>query len=220
MRNDVLAKKPGQIVALIKAWGAAVGQYRTNKGPSQAIITKAVGAKPGELTTAFDGVILYNLAQNESQLARRYIKKTIVDVKRIATQAGLIKGDDRPLEADRHHVRRRRGEGVGGRPATAPAAAVRRRRPRGRSRIGGHLGAAPFALISLAVFGALLLAWWLVDVAGPRQRARAAVAGRGLATACGSCRSRATCSATSASRSTGSPSASRSRPRWRCRSGC
>jgi NitT/TauT family transport system substrate-binding protein len=92
VRNDVLAKKPGQILALIKAWGAAVGQYRTNKGPSQAIITKAVGAKPGDLTTAFNGVILYNLAQNASQLHGRYIKKTIVDVKRIATQAGLIKG--------------------------------------------------------------------------------------------------------------------------------
>ena len=50
------------------------------------------GAKPGDLTTAFNGVILYNLAQNESQLHGRYIKKTIVDVKRIATQAGLIKG--------------------------------------------------------------------------------------------------------------------------------
>jgi NitT/TauT family transport system substrate-binding protein len=92
VRNDVLESKPGQILALIKAWGAAVGQYRTNKGPSQAIITKAVGAKPGDLTTAFNGVILYNLAQNESQLHGRYIKKTIVDVKKIATQAGLIKG--------------------------------------------------------------------------------------------------------------------------------
>ncbi len=92
VRNDVLAKKPGQILALIKAWGAAVAQYRTNKGPSQAIITKAVGAKPGDLTTAFNGVILYNLAQNESQLHGTYIRKTIVDVKKIATQAGLIKG--------------------------------------------------------------------------------------------------------------------------------
>jgi NitT/TauT family transport system substrate-binding protein len=92
VRNDVLESKPGQILALIKAWGAAVGQYRTNKGPSQAIITKAVGAKPGDLTTAFNGVILYNLAQNESQLHGRYIEKTIVDVKKIATQAGLIKG--------------------------------------------------------------------------------------------------------------------------------
>ena len=68
-------------------------QYRTNKGPSQAIITKAVGAKPGELTTAFNGVNLYNLDAERVAAARReYIKKTIVDVKRIATQAGLIKG--------------------------------------------------------------------------------------------------------------------------------
>jgi NitT/TauT family transport system permease protein len=41
----------------------------------------------------------------------------------------------------------------------------RRRRPEGL-RIGGHLGAAPFALISLTVFGVLLLAWWLVTSQG------------------------------------------------------
>jgi NitT/TauT family transport system substrate-binding protein len=92
VRNDVLAKKPGQILALVKAWNAAVGQYRTNPGPSQAIITKAVGAAPGSLKTAFAGVKIYNVADAESQLHGRYIKKTILDVKRIATQAGLIKG--------------------------------------------------------------------------------------------------------------------------------
>jgi NitT/TauT family transport system permease protein len=41
----------------------------------------------------------------------------------------------------------------------------RRRRPDGL-RIGGHLGAAPFALISLAVFGVLLVVWWLVTSQG------------------------------------------------------
>jgi NitT/TauT family transport system substrate-binding protein len=92
VRNDVLAKKPGQILALVKAWYAAVGQYRSNPGPSQAIITKAVGASPGSLKTAFAGVKIYNVADAESQLHGRYIKKTILDVKRIATQAGLIKG--------------------------------------------------------------------------------------------------------------------------------
>jgi NitT/TauT family transport system substrate-binding protein len=92
VRNDVLAKKPGQILALIKSWNAAVGQYRSKPGPSQAIITKAVGAAPGSLKTAFAGVKIYNVADAESLLHGTYIHKTIVDVKRIATQAGLIKG--------------------------------------------------------------------------------------------------------------------------------
>jgi NitT/TauT family transport system permease protein len=41
----------------------------------------------------------------------------------------------------------------------------RRRRPEGL-RIGGRLGAAPFALIALVVFALLLLAWWLVTSQG------------------------------------------------------
>jgi NitT/TauT family transport system permease protein len=41
----------------------------------------------------------------------------------------------------------------------------RRRRPEGL-RIGGHLGAAPFALISLSVFAALLVLWWIVTSQG------------------------------------------------------
>ena len=51
--------------------------------------------------------------------------------------------------------------------AQPPLLRRRRRRPEGL-RIGGHLGAAPFALIALAVFALLLLVWWLVTVAGPR----------------------------------------------------
>jgi NitT/TauT family transport system permease protein len=41
----------------------------------------------------------------------------------------------------------------------------RRRRPEGL-RIGGHLGAVPFALITLSVFAALLLAWWIATSQG------------------------------------------------------
>jgi NitT/TauT family transport system permease protein len=49
--------------------------------------------------------------------------------------------------------------------AQPPLLRRRRRRPEGL-RIGGHLGAAPFALIALAVFALLLLAWWLVTTHG------------------------------------------------------
>jgi NitT/TauT family transport system permease protein len=49
--------------------------------------------------------------------------------------------------------------------AQPPLLRRRRRRPEGL-RIGGHLGAAPFTLIALAVFALLLLAWWIVTSQG------------------------------------------------------
>ena len=72
--------KPGQILALVKAWNAAVGQYRSNPGPSQAIITKAVGASPGSLKTAFAGVKIYNVADAEPTQARSYADQVAAEL--------------------------------------------------------------------------------------------------------------------------------------------
>jgi NitT/TauT family transport system substrate-binding protein len=96
VRQDVLKRKPGQVLALLKAWNKAVGYYTSHSADAQAIITKAVGAKPGELTTAFKGVKIYSLADNASQLHGAYVTKTIQDVKKAADQAGLIKGSIDP----------------------------------------------------------------------------------------------------------------------------
>src|SRR4051794_35356582 len=95
--NDTLKNKPGQVAALVKTWSEAVDYYNKNTSDAQAIITKAVGSKPGELKTAFEGVKLYDLAENKKQLAANgtYTTKTIADVAKAAKSVGLL---DHPVD--------------------------------------------------------------------------------------------------------------------------
>jgi NitT/TauT family transport system substrate-binding protein len=91
VRTDYIATHPGQIIALIKAWGDAVTYYRSNTADAQGIIEKAVGANPGDLKTAFDGVQLYSLAEaNALFAAGGGYDATLAEVKQIATDAGII----------------------------------------------------------------------------------------------------------------------------------
>ena len=62
--------------------GAAQGLGRGARRLSQAdtaggraIIAEAVGAKPEELATAFDGVVYYSLAENKTELAGNFTKQ-------------------------------------------------------------------------------------------------------------------------------------------------
>ncbi len=96
--KDTLDQKPGQIAALIKSWGQAVDYYNANTADGQAIITKAVGSKPGELKTAFDGVKLFSLADNREQLGSSFVNKTMKDVEAAAKDAGLLQGEVNPSD--------------------------------------------------------------------------------------------------------------------------
>jgi NitT/TauT family transport system substrate-binding protein len=96
--EDTLNEKPGQIAALVKTWGAALKAYDADKQGSQAIIEESVGAKSGDLKTAFDGVTFYDLAENKTQLTGEYVTKTIEDVKKAAADAGLLEGDVDPKD--------------------------------------------------------------------------------------------------------------------------
>ena len=93
VREEFLAEKPGQIVALLKAWDAALKDYRADNKGGQAIIAEAVGAKPEELATAFEGVTYYSLAENQTQLSGDFLKKVVPEVKAAATKAGLLTKD-------------------------------------------------------------------------------------------------------------------------------
>jgi NitT/TauT family transport system substrate-binding protein len=93
VREEFLNDKPGQIVALLKAWDAALAAYRADKAAGQAIIAEAVGAKPEELTTAFDGVTYYSLAENRQHLAGDFLSKVVPEVKTAAQKAKLIEKD-------------------------------------------------------------------------------------------------------------------------------
>lgn len=96
--DDTMKNKPGQVAALIKSWGQGVDYYNSHTKDAQAIISKAVGSKPGDLTTAFNGVKFYSLADNKAQLGGSFANKTIQDVKKAASDAGLLQGDVNPSD--------------------------------------------------------------------------------------------------------------------------
>ena len=96
--EDTLKAKPGQIAALVKTWGAAVTAYEGDRTGSQDIIAKSVGSTQKELATAFEGVKFYDLAENRSQLTGEYVDTTLADVKKAATDAGLLEGDVDPKD--------------------------------------------------------------------------------------------------------------------------
>jgi NitT/TauT family transport system substrate-binding protein len=93
VRDEFMAEKPGQVLALLKAWDLALADYRADTAGSRAIISQAVGAKPEELATAFDGVVYYSLAENKAQFAGDFTQKVIPQVHAAARQANILKAD-------------------------------------------------------------------------------------------------------------------------------
>lgn len=93
VREDFLAEKPGQALALLKAWDASLADYKADTAGGRAIISEAVGAKPEELATAFDGVTYYSIAENKTQLTGDFVNKVVPEVKQAATSAGLLSKD-------------------------------------------------------------------------------------------------------------------------------
>ena len=77
VREEFLKEKPGQVVALLKAWDLALADYRKDTAGGRAIISEAIGAKPEELATAFDGVVYYSLAENKTELGGNFTSKVI-----------------------------------------------------------------------------------------------------------------------------------------------
>jgi NitT/TauT family transport system substrate-binding protein len=93
VREEFLKDKPGQIVALLKAWDLALADYRKDTPGGRAIISQAVGAKPEELATAFDGVVYYSIAENKSELNGSFAQKVIPEVHAAARKANILQKD-------------------------------------------------------------------------------------------------------------------------------
>jgi NitT/TauT family transport system substrate-binding protein len=93
VREEFLEEKPGQIVALLKAWDLALADYRKDTAGGRAIIAEAVGAKPEELATAFEGVVYYSLAENKTELGGNFSSKVIPEVHAAARTAGILQKD-------------------------------------------------------------------------------------------------------------------------------
>jgi NitT/TauT family transport system substrate-binding protein len=98
VRDDVIKKRPGQVLAVVKAWEAALQDYKKDTPGGRAIISKAVGSTVDELNTAFDGVRYYSLADNKAELTSQFTTKTFADVEAAAKKANLLQADVTPQQ--------------------------------------------------------------------------------------------------------------------------
>ena len=93
VREEFLAERPGAVAALLRSWDAALADYQADTAGGRAIISEAVGAKPEELATAFDGVVYYSIAENKTELAGAFASEVVPEVEAAAKQAGILTGD-------------------------------------------------------------------------------------------------------------------------------
>ncbi|MEA2780126.1 MAG: NitT/TauT family transport system substrate-binding protein [Rhodospirillaceae bacterium] len=93
IRTDVLKSRPGQVLALIESWDAALKDYKAHTREGREIIAKSVGSNLADLETAFDGVRYYSLDENKQTLEGDFAKKTFADVLQAAKKAGILDKD-------------------------------------------------------------------------------------------------------------------------------
>ena len=96
VRDDVIKTRPGQVLAMVKSWDAALASYKSDTPGGRAIIAKAVGSSVDDLNTAFDGVRYYSLAENKDALTGDFSTKTFADVEAAAKNAKLLQSDVTP----------------------------------------------------------------------------------------------------------------------------
>ncbi|MDC0609602.1 ABC transporter substrate-binding protein [Vibrio sp.] len=93
VRQSVIDDHPEQVSALIKVWAASLKEYNTNTKRGREIISKAVGASPEELSTAFDGVKYLNVSANKAMLAGEFKDQTFPHILKAANDAKIISAD-------------------------------------------------------------------------------------------------------------------------------
>lgn len=92
VRDEFLKERPGAVAALLRAWDAGLADYTADTPGGRAIIAEAVGAKPEELATAFDGVVYYSMHENATELSGTFARKIVPDVESAAIKAGILPG--------------------------------------------------------------------------------------------------------------------------------
>ncbi len=99
-RTQFAEENPAVMRKLLQVWDEAVAFLRENPEAGRAIIAEAVGSAPEELTTAFDGVAFYDLAENQQFLNLESGNAAAVfdDVQTVALEIGLI---DAPIDLTR-----------------------------------------------------------------------------------------------------------------------
>lgn len=100
VRTQFAKENPEVMRSLLQVWNEAVAFLRANPEAGRAIIAEAVGSAPEELTTAFEGVAFYDLAENQQFLNVESGEAAAVfdDVQSVALAIGLI---DSPIDLAR-----------------------------------------------------------------------------------------------------------------------
>ena len=93
VRNDYLAAHPGQVNALLKAWGDAMADYDADPAGGQAIIEKAVGAEVGSPQDRVRRRGPLRLDEAKALMTGGDYGATIKEVKDIALAAGIMATD-------------------------------------------------------------------------------------------------------------------------------
>jgi NitT/TauT family transport system substrate-binding protein len=86
VRSDLSPEIKGK---LQKVWDEALEFYKSNPEEAKAIIATNVGSAPEELTTAFDGIQFYSIAENKDMF-NGDLPKTLADVAGVAQSIGLF----------------------------------------------------------------------------------------------------------------------------------
>ena len=82
-------EQPEAAANLLKVWDEALAFYKSNPEEAKAIIATAVGSKPEDLTTAFDGVEFFTTSEYQQKLAGDF-SQTLSDVVNAAIQMKLL----------------------------------------------------------------------------------------------------------------------------------
>jgi len=93
VREDVIENTPGRVAAMIRSWQQALDYYHANTREAQDLIASDLGAEPGSLTSAFDGITFYDVTQNRDGFRSGELYDTLGVLAGIAREAGLLTDD-------------------------------------------------------------------------------------------------------------------------------
>jgi NitT/TauT family transport system substrate-binding protein len=100
VRNDFLAKNPGKVAALIRAWQDGVSALEDDPTSSRRLVEEVLGRKVD--AAAYARLHILGSAENASFLGSRYVTELGV-INHTAAAAGIVEGpvDERALVDDR-----------------------------------------------------------------------------------------------------------------------
>ena len=81
------------VQALVTSWGQGMDFYGSDEARAQEIIAAGVGSDISALTTAFEGVEFYDLADNSTQLQGEFTDTVLPMVQEAAVGAGILEGE-------------------------------------------------------------------------------------------------------------------------------